>query len=135
MLKNKTMVSFDFMFWFFMYIACLCNHYLWTILVGCISSKINEWIHPWIQDTKWMNVIHPFFNHICLYNMYVKLCIIFTLKFMNAMQYKIYFICDISLLWPNVGGTFYENTLPTPIPFPSNNIKLKFYQIFTIGKD
>jgi len=115
------------MFRFFMYIACSCNHYFWTLLVGCISSRIKGWIHPRMQDidehlmtSKWMDVIHPFFKCICLYNMYVlwyKLCIIFTLKFMKVIQSKIYFICGISLLWHTIGGALYVSALPTTIPF------------------
>jgi hypothetical protein len=67
-----------------------------------------------------MVVIHPFFNCICLYYMCVlwyKLSIVFTLKFMNVVQYMIYLICGISLLWPIVGGALYENALPTTIPY------------------
>jgi hypothetical protein len=116
------------MFWFFMYIACLCNHYFWTLLVGCISSKIKGWIHPWMQDIdEHLNEIQMDGCHSSILQMYLsiwyvyilwyKLCIVFTLKLMNVIQYMIYFICGISLFWPTIGGVVYESTFSTTIPF------------------
>jgi hypothetical protein len=116
---------FDFMFWFFMYIACLCNHYFLTLLVGCISSKImDEFMHGCkILMNIWMtsihlDVIHPFFNCICLYNMYVlwyKLCIVFILKLM-WMSSKIRYISFVILttLTYYWGHTLWKRT-------PNNN--------------
>jgi hypothetical protein len=36
---------------------------------------------------------------------------------LNDIQYMIYFICGISLLWPTIGNAHYENALPTTIPY------------------
>jgi hypothetical protein len=78
--------SLDFMFWFFIYIPCLCNHFFLNSF-GCMYFIHDKWVHSfihgckilmniWMTSNGWMSFIHSWIVFVC------------TLKFMNVIQYR-----------------------------------------------
>jgi hypothetical protein len=95
-------LCFDFAY---IYIPCLCNHFFWTLLVGCISSMINQFIHSFMDARYWWTFEwHPMDGcHSSILELYL---FILWSSWMST-NIGMTFICVISLLWP----TLWKHTL------------------------